>query len=74
MVKKYVVLTRPETFGADENKYDHTDHEGIERFWRHLSAGAGSIRFHHPISGLGLNDKAVASIRAARKLEPIVRL
>ncbi len=37
-------------------------------------AGAASIRFHRPEAGLGLNEKAAASIRAARKLESIIPL
>ena len=32
------------------------------------------MRFHRPDSGLGINDQAVASIRAARKLESIIAL
>ena len=32
------------------------------------------MRFHRPDSGLGLNDKAVAAIRAARKLESRIPL
>lgn len=32
------------------------------------------MRFHRPDSGLGLNDKAVAAIRAARKLESKIPL
>jgi lysophospholipase L1-like esterase len=32
------------------------------------------MRFHRPTAGLGLNVKAVASIRAARKLESIIPL
>lgn len=62
------------TYGADGNKFGHTDQDGIERFWRHCLAGAASVRFHRPDSGLGLNDKAVASIRAARKLESRIPL
>jgi hypothetical protein len=62
------------TYGANGNKFGHTDQDGIERFWRHLLAGAASMRFHRPDSGLGLNDKAVASIRAARKLESKIPL
>ncbi len=57
------------TYGADGNKFGHTDQDGIERFWRHLLAGAAALRFHRPPSGLGLSDKAVATIRATRKLE-----
>lgn len=62
------------TYGADGNKFGHTDQDGIERFWRHLLAGAASARFHRPDSGLGLNDKAVTSLRAVRKLESKIPL
>ena len=61
-------------YGANGNKFGHTDQDGIERFWRHLLAGGASVRFHRPDSGHGLNDKAVACIRAARKLESIIPL
>ncbi len=62
-------INTTKTYGATGNKFGHTDQDAIERFWRHLLAGAASIRFHRPDSGLGLNDQAVACIRAARKLE-----
>lgn len=61
-------------YGANGNKFGHTDQDGIERFWRHLLAGAASVRFHRPDSGLGLNDQAVACIRSARKLESRIPL
>src|SRR5690606_33433507 len=67
-------INTTKTYGADGNKFGHTDQDGIERFWRHLLAGAASMRFLRPDSGLGLNDKAVASIRAARKLESEIPL
>lgn len=62
------------TYGADGNRFGHTDRDGLERFWRHVLAGAACVRFHRPDSGLGLNDKAVAAIRAARKLESLIPL
>ena len=62
-------MNTTKTYGADGNKFKHSDQDAIERFWRHLLAGAASIRFHRPDSGLGINDKAVACIRAARLLE-----
>ena len=62
-------MNTTKTYGATGNKFGHTDQDGIERFWRHLLAGAASMRFHRPDSGLGLNDRAVAAIRAARRLE-----
>lgn len=67
-------MNTTKTYGANGNKFGHTDQDGIERFWRHLLAGAASMRFHRPDSGLGLNDKAVAAIRAARKLESKIPL
>lgn len=67
-------MNTTKTYGATGNKFGHTDQDAIERFWRHLLAGAASIRFHRPDSGLGLNDKAVACIQAARKLEALIPL
>ncbi|MCA9061489.1 MAG: hypothetical protein KDA96_00440 [Planctomycetaceae bacterium] len=67
-------MNTTKTYGADGNKFGHTDQDGLERFWRHLLAGAASIRFHRPDSGLGLNDKAVACIRSARLLESKIPL
>jgi hypothetical protein len=67
-------MNTTKTYGATGNKFGHNDQDAIERFWRHLLAGAASIRFHRPDSGLGLNDKAVACIKAARKLEALIPL
>ncbi len=67
-------MNTTKTYGASGNKFGHTDQDGLERFWRHLLAGAASMRFHRPDSGLGLNGKAVACIRAARKLESLIPL
>ena len=67
-------MNTTKTYGATGNRYGHTDQDGIERFWRHLLAGAASARFHRPDAGLGLNDKAVAAIRAVRQLEARIPL
>lgn len=67
-------MNTTKTYGADGNKFGHTDQDGIERFFRHLLAGAASLRFHRPDSGLGLSDKAVAAIRAGRMLESKIPL
>lgn len=61
-------MNTTKTYGADGNKFGHADQDAIERFWRHLLGGAASIRFHRPDSGLGINDKAVACLRAARRM------
>ncbi|MEW4490625.1 DUF4185 domain-containing protein [Thalassoglobus sp. JC818] len=67
-------INTTKTYGASGNKFGHSDQDGIERFWRHLLAGAASIRFHRPDSGLGLGNKAVNCLRAARNLESLVPL
>lgn len=61
------------TYGADGNKFGHTNQDGVERFFRHLIGGAASARFHRPDSGLGLSDTAVNAILAARKMESLVK-
>ena len=66
-------MNTTKTYGADSDIYG-SDQDGIERFWRHLLAGAASMRFHRPTAGIGLNDKAVAAIRSARKLESVIPL
>ncbi|MBN2505486.1 MAG: hypothetical protein JXQ71_02205 [Verrucomicrobia bacterium] len=66
-------LNTTKTYGADGGRFgNHRD--GLERFWRHVIGGAASARFHRPDSGLGLSAPAVAAIRAARKLETLVKL
>ena len=50
-----------------------TPRDGVERFWRNLIAGSASCRFHRPGGGIGLNDVARACIRAARKVESLVK-
>ena len=65
-------MNTTKTYGASGNKFGHTDQDAIERFWRHLLAGAASIRFHRPPSGLGLSGRAIRCIRAARTLETMV--
>ncbi|TWU36468.1 hypothetical protein Q31b_47490 [Novipirellula aureliae] len=73
-VRKYLndkprPMNTTKTYGADGNKFGHSDQDAIERFWRHLLAGAASIRFHRPDAGMGINDKAVACLQAARQVE-----
>lgn len=65
-------MNTTKTYGADGNKFGHSDLDAIERFWRRLLAGAASARFHRPDSGLGLNDKAVNCLKAARLVERLV--
>lgn len=48
--------------------------DGVERFWRNILGGSASSRFHRPTSGNGLNERAKASIKAARLLESVIKL
>lgn len=67
-------LNAVKTYGADGNRFGHTDQDGLERFFRHIMAGFAAVRFHRPDSGLGLNPKAQSAIAAARALESAVKL
>jgi hypothetical protein len=66
-------LNTVKTYGADGGRYGN-DRDGLERWWRHVIGGAASARFHRPDSGLGLSEPALNAIRAARKLESVVKL
>ena len=61
-------------YGAKGGAFGQTDQKGIERFWIQLFGGSAAVRFHRPDAGLGLGDTAVASLRAARKLNERVPL
>jgi hypothetical protein len=61
------------TYGADGFRFGD-NRDGLERWWRHVIGGVASARFHRPPAGLGLSEPAVASLRAARKLESLVKL
>ncbi len=61
------------TYGADGNKFGHTDQDGVERVIRHVLAGFASVRFHRPPAGLGLSPKSEAVLRALRLLESLVK-
>lgn len=58
---------------ADERREAGTEVEAIRRFWRNIFGGSASVRFHrrsmdHGTSwGMGLNEKAQKTIRAARR-------
>ena len=73
LVKRPWPINTVKTYGADRNKFGHSDQDAIERVWRHLLAGFASARFHRPPAGLGLNPKAQAVISSARKVESLVR-
>ncbi|MCH5374413.1 MAG: hypothetical protein JJ992_10570, partial [Planctomycetes bacterium] len=66
-------LNTVKTYGADGGRFGD-NRDGLERWWRHVIGGAASARFHRPDSGLGLSAPATASIRAARKLESLIKM
>jgi hypothetical protein len=66
-------LNTVKTYGADGGRFGN-NRDGVERLWRHIIGGAAGVRFHRPDSGLGLSEPAVASIKAARKLESLMKL
>jgi len=77
-VRKYIAakprpLNTVKTYGADTGHSGNT-RDGIERFWRHVIGGAAGARFHRPDAGLGQSPPAKASLRAARKLESVIKL
>jgi hypothetical protein len=73
VAKKRRPINTVKTYGADGGRFG-TSQDGIERWWRHVIGGAASARFHRPDSGIGLSKPAIASLRAARKLESLVKL
>ena len=47
--------------------------KGIESWWKHVIGGVASSRFHRPTSGWGLSEASAASVKAARKIESVVK-
>jgi len=74
-----LLLERPrpintvKTYGADGNRFGHTDQDGVERVIRHALAGFAAVRFHRPPSGLGLSPRSEAVLRALRLVESSIR-
>jgi len=58
------------TYGADGGTHGNTNN-GIDGWWRHVTGGAASARFHRPPSGLGLSKLSMNSVKAAREIEKI---
>ena len=54
-------------YGADAWRFG-TDIDGQERFWRNIFGGCASARFHRPVSGQGLNERAQSHIKSLRML------
>ncbi len=65
-------LNTVKTYGADGGRFGDNQ-DGLERWWRHVIGGAASARFHRPDSGLGLSKPAANAVRAARKLETLIK-
>ncbi len=65
-------LNTVKTYGADGGRHGN-ERDGLERWWRHVIGGAATARFHRPDSGLGLSPLAAASVKAARRLESVIK-
>ena len=55
-------------YGGEEKGWNGNDKDGQERFWRNIFAGAASVRFHRPTSGLGNSHIALAHVKTMRML------
>ena len=67
-------LNHTKIYSAGESAWGSgTPKEGVQRFWRNIVGGAASSRFHRPTSGIGLNELSQACLRAARKVESVVK-
>ena len=76
-VRKYIAghprpINTVKTYGADGGRHGNSNN-AIDSWWRHLVGGAASARFHRPNSGLGLSELSMNSVKAARKVESIVK-
>ena len=65
-------INKVKTYGADGGNHGTTNN-AIDSWWRHILGGVASARFHRPPSGLGLSDLTMASVKAAREIESIVK-
>ncbi len=52
-------------YGANTGHFG-TNRDAQERFWRNIFNGLASSRFHRPLSGLGLSERAQAHLRSMR--------
>ena len=68
-------VNNTKVYGGNHSMWGSGSNEdGVQRFWRDLLGGCAAARFHRPPSGNGLNDKAKASLAAARLLQTLVHL
>ncbi len=78
---KGYLLHMTKLYGSDSDGYikpwdgwkPGDDDNAIEEWWRNLIAGVAGVRFHRQPTGLGLNNKSKACIRATRKVESKVK-
>jgi hypothetical protein len=54
------------TYGNDLGRHGGGTHNGIQSFIRSTLFGSAAVRFHRPLSGLGLGDTAQAVIQSIR--------
>jgi len=62
-------INHTKIYGADTGTWPNSrDRQGTESFWRNIIGGSASSRFHRPITGIGLSEKAQSHIRSMRML------
>ena len=68
-------INNTKIYGAGKTSWGSGEPKnGVQRFWRDIIGGCASARFHRDGGGTGLQPISQASIRAARKLESLVKL
>ena len=68
-------INHTKIYGAGKTKWGSGEpHNGVQRFWRDVIGGSASARFHRDGGGTGLQPISQASIKAARKLETLIKL
>ncbi len=61
-------LTSVKIYGSNGTGDFGVEQHGQERFWRNIFGGLAAVRFHRPPYGLGLSEKAVKMIKAAKEV------
>jgi len=68
-------INNTKIYGAGKSSWGSGEpKDGVERFWRNIIGGCASARFHRDGSGTGLQPISQASLKAARKLESLIKL
>ena len=68
-------INNTKIYGAGNTKWGSGEPKnGVQRFWRDILGGCASARFHRDGGGTGLQPISQATLKAARKLESLIKL